>query len=173
MFYLPLKKLAGNYSLSRLLNLMSFQQRTLLMKLFVEAQFGYCSLVWRFHDRELNGKINDIHERSLSVAHKDYNSSFNDLLKEDKSVCIHHRNIQSSAIELFKVKENFSNTIMSDIFPTRVLNYKLRPQTGFFTNTVNTTRFGLNSFRYFASEVWSTIPTELNTVRVSKYLKIK
>ena len=62
---------------------------------------------------------------------------------------------------------------MSDIFPTRVLNYKLRPQTGFFTNTVNTTRFGLNSFRYFASEVWSTIPTELNTVRVSKYLKIK
>ena len=54
IFSLTLKKLVGNYSLSRLSNLMSFQQRTLSMKLFVEAQFGYCLLVWMFHDRELN-----------------------------------------------------------------------------------------------------------------------
>ena len=54
IFTLTLKKLVGNYSFSRLSNLMSFQQRTLSMKLFVEAQFGYCLLVWMFHDRELN-----------------------------------------------------------------------------------------------------------------------
>ena len=44
--------------LSRLSNLMSFQQRRLLMKSFVEAQFGYCPLVWMFHGRELNRNIN-------------------------------------------------------------------------------------------------------------------
>ena len=107
--------------LSRLSNLMSFQQRRLLMKSFVEAQFGYCPLVWMFHGREINRKINHIHERSLRIAYRDYNSSFNDLLKKDNSVSIHHRNIQSLAVELFKVKENLSNTIMSDIFPTKVL----------------------------------------------------
>ena len=139
--------------LSRSSNLMSFQQRKLLMKSFVEAQFGYCPLVWMFHRRELNRKINHIHERSLRIVCKDYNSSFNDLLKKNKSVCIHHRNIQSLAIELFKVKENFSSTIMSDIFTTRVLNYNLRSQTDFLRNTVNTTKFGLNSLRYFASKV--------------------
>ena len=32
--------------LSRLPNLMSFQQRRLLMKSFVEDQFEYCPLVW-------------------------------------------------------------------------------------------------------------------------------
>ena len=48
-------------------------------------------------------------------------------------------NIQSLAVELFKVKKNLSNTIMSDIFPTRVLlNYNLRSQTDFIRNTVNT-----------------------------------
>ena len=32
--------------LSGLSSLISFQQRKLLMKLFVESQFGYCPLVW-------------------------------------------------------------------------------------------------------------------------------
>ena len=150
--------------LSRLSNLMSFQQRRLLMKSFVEAQFGYCPLVWMFHGREINRKINHIHERSIRIVYRDYNSSFKDLLKKDNSVCIHHRNIQSLAIELFKLKENLSNTIMRDIFPTRVLNYNLRSQTIFFGKTINTTKFGLNLLRYFASKVWSMIPIEIKTL---------
>ena len=104
---------------------MGIQQRRLLMKSFVEAQFGYCPLVLMFRGRELNRKINHVRERSLRIVYKDYNSSFNDLLKKNKSVCILHRNIQSLAIGLFKVIENLSNTIMSDIFPTRALNYNL------------------------------------------------
>ena len=63
------------------------------MKSFAEAQFGYGPLVWMFHGKELNRKINHIHDRSLRIVYKNYNSSFNDSLKEDKSVCIHHRNI--------------------------------------------------------------------------------
>ena len=88
-------------ALSRLSNLMSFQQKRLLMKSFVEAQFGYCPLAWMFHGREINRKINHIHERSLRIG---YDSSFKDLLKTENSVCIHHRNIQSLTVELFKLK---------------------------------------------------------------------
>ena len=113
-----------------------------------------------FHGSEINRKINHLHERSLNTVYRNYNSSFKDLLKKDNSVCIHHRNIQSLAVELFKVKENLFNTIMSDIFPTRVVNYNLRSQTDFLRSTVNTTKFGLNSLRHFASKVWSMIPIE-------------
>ena len=85
-------------------------------------------------------KINHIHERSLRIGYRDYNSYFKDLLKKkDNSVCIHHRNIQSLAVELFKVTENFSNTIKSNIFLTRVLNYNLRSQADFLRNTVSKT----------------------------------
>ena len=90
-----------------------------------------------FHGREINRKINHIHEKSLRIVYGDYNSSFKDLLKKDNSVCIRYRNIQSLAIELFKVKENFSNTIMSDIFPTTVLDYDLRSQTELFDTYLN------------------------------------
>ena len=126
-----------------------------------------------FHGREIKRKINHIHERSLRIVYRDYNSSFKDLLKKDNSVCIHHRNIQSLAVELFKVKENLSNTIMTDIFPTRELNYNLRSQTDFLRSTVNTTKFGLNSLRHFASKVWSMIPIEIKNSSTVEILKSK
>ena len=131
------------------------------MKLFVEAQFGYCPLVWMIHGIEINRKINHIYERSLRIVYRDYYSSFKDLLKKVNSVCIYDRNIQGLAVELLKVKENVSNRIISDIFPTKALNYNLRSQTYFFRNTGNTTEFGSNSLRNFASKVWSMIPIEI------------
>ena len=54
------------------------------MKTFDEAQFGCCPLVWMFHSRALNKKVNHMHKRSLHIVYEDYNSSFNDLLKKDK-----------------------------------------------------------------------------------------
>ena len=94
-------------------------------------------------------------------VYRDYNSSFKCLLEKDNSACVHNRNIHSLAVELFKVKENFSNTIMSDIFPTRVLNYNLRSEADFFRNTVNTTKFGLSLLRYFAPKDWGMILKEI------------
>ena len=126
-----------------------------------------------FHGREINRKINHIHERSLRIVFRDYNSSFKDLLKKDNYVCIHHRNIQSLAVESFKKKENLSNTIMSDIFPITVLNYNLRSQTDLLRNTVNTTKFGLNSLRHFASKVWSMIPIEIKNSSTVEIFKSK
>ena len=75
------------------------------MKSFIAGQFGYCPLVWMFHGRVLNRKINHLHECSLRIVYKDSISSFHELLQKDHSFTIHHRNIQSLAIKLYKTKE--------------------------------------------------------------------
>ena len=37
----------------------------LIMLCFILSQFGYCPLVWMFHSRKLNNRINRIHRRAL------------------------------------------------------------------------------------------------------------
>ena len=113
-----------------------------------------------FHSRGVNNKINHLHGRSLRIVYKDNISSFEALLKKDRSFTIHQRNVQSPAIELFKVKGNLSHNIINDIFQTRKINYNLTSQTGFASICVNTNKFGLNLLRYFASKVWSMVPLE-------------
>ena len=81
--------------LTRLSNFMRIKQRRVLMKSFIVSQFGYCPLIWMFHGRGVNNKINHLHERSLRIVYKDSNSSFKDLLKKDNSFTVHHRNRQS------------------------------------------------------------------------------
>ena len=98
----------------------SFDERVLmreiLMKALIESQLDYCPLIWMFHSRRVNSKINQVHERSLRSVCQDNISSFEELLKRDKSFNTHQTNIQSLAIELFKIKGNLSNNIMYEIF---------------------------------------------------------
>ena len=70
------------------------------MKAFIEFQFNYCPLIWMFHSRTLNSKINRIHERALTLVYSDHVSSFPELLKRDQSFSVQHRNIQSLAIDI-------------------------------------------------------------------------
>ena len=85
-------------ALGRLSRLLPFNHRRLLMKSFFKSQFAYCPLVWMFHDRNLNNKINKLHERTLRILYKDDYSSFEELLIRDGSISIHNRNIHSVAI---------------------------------------------------------------------------
>ena len=68
------------------------------------------------HGRSLNNKINNLHERALRIVYQDKKSSFETLLKRDKSVSIHIKNLQYLATEIFKVKNGLCPEIMKEIF---------------------------------------------------------
>ena len=58
-------------ALARVAPYMNMQKRRIIMKSFVTSQFGYCPLIWMFHSRRLNNKINSIHERALRITYQD------------------------------------------------------------------------------------------------------
>ena len=59
--------------------------------------------------RQNNNKIKHLHERSRRLIHNDELASYEELLEKDGSVSIHHKNIQSLAIEMFKCSESISS----------------------------------------------------------------
>ena len=69
-----------------------------------------------FHSRMLNEGINDIHERAPRIVYKDFNSSFQELLIEDNSLNIHHRNLQKRVTEIFEITNDLSPELMNDVF---------------------------------------------------------
>ena len=71
---------------------LKFKQRKLLLNAFIAAQFSYASVIWVFHSRKLNNRINPIHVGALRLVYKDYTSTFDELLLKDNSFRIHHRN---------------------------------------------------------------------------------
>ena len=70
------------HALSRVSNFMTLNQRKTILKTFIFSHFGYCPLVWMFHSRKLNHRINRIHERALRIVYKDEKSSFRELLQK-------------------------------------------------------------------------------------------
>ena len=148
-------------ALARISQYINESKRRLLFKSFILSQFGYCPLVWMFHSRKLNSRINRIHEKALRIVYQDNISSFQELLQKDNSVTIHQRNLQVLATEIFKIKIGTAPSILKELFHCRSNNYSLRNPSEFDRVHRNTVRFGDNSLTYLAPIIWDQISLEI------------
>ena len=124
---------------------MSFNKRRALMKAFIESHFNYCPLIWIFHSRTMNNKINRLHKRALRLFYSDHVSSFDDLLKKDRSFYIHQRNIQSLAIELYKFFHGLSPSIMKNVFHFNTnIPYNLSSRSELYSRNPKTVKYETN-----------------------------
>ena len=77
-------------ALARIARFMNVSKKLIIMKSFIESQFGYCPLIWMLHSRELNNKIKRIHKRALRITYNDKSSPYSELLTKNRSVTIHY-----------------------------------------------------------------------------------
>ena len=158
------------HALSRVSNYMNLKQRKVIMHSFILSQFGYCPLVWMLHGRQLNSRINRIHERALRIVYRDINSSFSELLKKDKAFTIHERNIQTLGIELYKVAYGISPQIMRLIFPTKP-DIRYPWEDIFQTFNVRTVSWGTESLSHLGPKIWKILPLALKSIPSLKRFK--
>ena len=64
------------HALARISNVMDKDKLRVIMKAFIESQFSYCPLIWMYHSRELNHKINRLHKRALKLVYNDNTLTF-------------------------------------------------------------------------------------------------
>ena len=139
---------------------MNLSKKKKLVSSFFNSQFNYCPLIWMFHSRIINNKINRLHERCLRVLYGDKSSSFEKLLEQDKSVTIHTRNLQILATEMFKVYRNISPPIFSEIFRQLDNNYNLWINSDFAMPNVRSVFHWTESILYLGPKIWDIAPLE-------------
>ena len=115
-----------------------------------------------FHSRQINHKINKLHERALRIVYNDHFSPFEELLSKDKSVIVHQRNLQRPATEMYKIlieiKANYYNTGNAPTFSSR---------------NIKTVRYGLQIISYMAPKIWNLVPKEMKQIPTLNEFKAK
>ena len=175
-------------ALSRQCSILPFHRRKVLMNAFFDSQFSYCPLIWMFHNRTVNNRINKLHFRALRLIYRDYNATFEELLVKDESATIHQRNLQSLATEIFKTIHGLSPPFMKQIFCINENlcsenvsgNTRGRPQ---FYNPNNPRKVntGLETLGHLGPKIWKLVPNDTkdatslpmfkNKIKKHKFLK--
>ena len=141
---------------------MSTEKRRTSFKALVVSQFNYCPLVWIFHTKELNNPINSLHEKALRLMYQNRNLSFDELLKLDKLVSIHYRNLQYLLAEIYKVKMGLSPPIMNDILTLEGnASYNLRFGVTVTRRNIRTNKFGFETITTIGAVLWRNIPNDI------------
>ena len=132
------------------------------MNAFFNSQFSYCPLVWMCHCHSINNEINRLLELCLKLIYNDKQLSFEELFEKDDSVSIHIRNLQTLAIEMYKVMNSDSPEIMKKIFRIRAENgYNSRNQNTFKSPIINSVYHGTETISFWGHETWELFPTEI------------
>ena len=106
-------------------------------------------------ERKTNARVNHVPERALRIVHKNNILCFDEILKIDKSHKKHHKNIQTLAIELYKLMNNLWNQIMQKIFD------KMSSKS--CSSLVNRTYFSLLLLKCFSSNNLNIIFHEIKS----------
>ena len=141
-------------ALVRVPQYMNLAQRRLIMNVFIFSQFGYCPLVWMFHSRKLNNRINNIHERALRIVYRDYESTLQQLLKQNKSVSIHQRNLQIFATKIFKIKNGLNPVIMEDVLTFKNLGCTFQNAETLNRSIVSSVKYGTETTTSLGVKIW-------------------
>ena len=161
----------GNSKLQALMRIRKYLSKDklrLIMKTFIESQFNYCPLVWMCHSRDLNRKINKLHERALRVVYNNSDLTFQELLTIDGAFTIHERNLQKLVTEMYKVKHNLSPQPFQSLFTPAV-----RGKNDWVLPKVESVNNGLETIRYMGPKIWQLVPEEIKTSKTIATFKEK
>ena len=99
--------------------------------------------------------------KDACVFDNDKLSSYEELLEKDGSVSIHHKNIQSLAIEVFQIKNRQSPESVSNISAQAIQHYHFRRNRDFRIHSVKSVYHGSESFSYLGPKNWEIVPAKI------------
>ena len=82
------------------------------------------------------------------------------MLKQNKSVSIHQRNLQILATNIFKTKNGLNPVIMEDVFNFKNLAYNFRNTETVNRNNVSSVKYGTKTITSLGAKIWKILPND-------------
>ena len=135
--------------LNRLKNILPLKTKELLYRAFILPYFNYCNQVWHHCGKRNTVKIEKVNERALRYIFKDESASYRDLLERIRLPSMETRRIQDMLLTINNSISDKAPPAIRDLIALRSSKYKLRHDYILSLPKVNTTKYGLKSWRYF------------------------
>ena len=157
------------YALARIAKNTEINKQRMLMKAFESSQFSYCLLLWMFHSRKLESRINSIPKRALKLIYQNsHDLTVHELLAKNKSDSVHQKKLQLLLTETFKSKTGVLPEMMNDIFHFVERTYNLRRSYTLERKQDRIVYHSSESLSSLAPKLWDLPP---NSIKNSASLK--
>ena len=150
-------------ALQRLTSVLDFPSRKAIYNNFISSHFSYCPTVWFFTTRASIQKVEHIQERALRFVLRDSSSEYNTLLYKANVDSFRLNSLKKMVIEIFKIVNEFAPSYLSTIFEMSQSPYDMRDKSRLVQPKVNSTSYGLKSFKYYGSHIWNLLPMHIKS----------
>ena len=134
--------------LKRLGHMLTLKGKLAIFKSFIECNFNYCPLIWLFCSQANTNKLEKIQERALRFIYSNYSSTHINLLKLSGTEYLHVKRLKFMACEVFKIVNDLSPSLISDLIAIKHSQYSTRKNYSAFIPKARTNKFGLKSFAH-------------------------
>ena len=156
-------------ALSRLKNILPCKTKEALYRAFISPYFSYCSQVWYHCGRRNIEKLERTNARALRFVYNDRISSYEALLGRIGSLStLENRRTQDMLLTVNNIIQGKAPPSFNNLITEKRTAYNLRGNFNLSIPKVNTTRYGLKSWRYAAAKQWNTLPRDIRSIAGSK-----
>ena len=165
--------------LNRLKKILPFELRIYIYiyRAFITPHFNYCSESWHHCGKRCCAKLEKINERALRFVTRDKSTTYETLLKQLNLQSPLNQRIVKMATGVYKAIHGYKVPRgIGELLHERSTNYNLRGKHILELPKVNTTTYGLKSWRYTAAKIWNALPDQFraaNNIRTFKNLMSK
>ncbi|XP_057302848.1 uncharacterized protein LOC130637010 [Hydractinia symbiolongicarpus] len=142
-------------ALKRISWIVDNKQKSLLYATFIASEFNYCPLVWGFNSRKSISKVDRVLKRARSQSKVESISS---------TKRIHMQHCRQLLKEVYKTKWKLNPSYMEGVFQFRNdTGYNLRSSSALVRPRIKSSKYGLQTFGYIASQLWNSLPDEIKS----------
>ena len=151
-------------ALRRISKILNRQCREKVYKSFINANFGYCPLVWMLCGKCNLRKIEKLQERALRIVYQDSTLDYGSLIGKSGQLSLRMNMIRVLSIEFYKCVKGINPDYLNEMFSLSNSHYDFRDQSRLEQPKFNTKKFGYRFFKYLGAKLCNLLPSHLKSI---------